>query len=277
MKRSRRHLRRLVILAAVLALMCLDSRLRLDRAEYTVTAENIPAAFQGWRIVQLSDLHLSQFGEDNERLIRAVLDARPDIIAITGDMVDTDTGWEDYVRSLMAQLTPIAPVYYVSGNHEWAAGIARDLFDVLADCGVTVLRNQYVPIEIDGERIVLAGVDDPNGPWDMISPAGLYQRIEADYTGAYTVLLAHRNTELYTYAEAGFDLTLCGHGHGGVIRLPFTDGLINTEREWFPTHTSGLYELDGMTAVVSRGLGNNLPVPRFLNRPHIPVVILGSE
>ena len=98
--------------------------------------------------------------------------------------------------------------------------------------------------------------------------------LDAAAPGAFTILLAHRNTKLELYGKAGFDLTICGHAHGGVIRLPWTDGLINPDREWFPTHTSGLYDVAGMHAVVSRGLGSSLIVPRVFNRPHIPVVVL---
>lgn len=274
MRKLIRRLRLLLLCAVVLAVICADSRFSLDTAEYTVTSANIPAAFDGWRIVQLSDLHLTRFGEGNTRLVAAVAAAQPDIIAITGDMVDRNEEWKDYVNNLMPALVDIAPVYYVSGNHEWAADIARELFKQLEELGVTVLRNEYEIIELDGENIVLAGVDDPNGPWDMIKPNELKERIDKAHPGLYTVLLAHRNTELDTYSAAGFDLTLCGHAHGGIIRLPFTDGLINTEREWFPTHTSGLYQVDDMAAIVSRGLGNGIVVPRFLNRPHIPVAVL---
>jgi len=274
MRKLLRRLRFLLLCAIVLAAICADSRFSLDTAEYTVTSPAIPAAFDGFRIVQLSDLHLTLFGEDNSRLISAVEEARPDIIVITGDMVDTADGWQDYVGPLAEALTAIAPVYYVSGNHEWAAGSARELFAFLEERGVTVFRNEYELIELGGEAIVLAGADDPNGPWDMMKPHELKAEIDGSHPGLYTVLLAHRNTELDTYSAAGFDLTLCGHAHGGIVRLPFTDGLINTEREWFPTHTSGLYELDGMSAIVSRGLGNGIPVPRFLNRPHIPVAVL---
>ena len=277
MKKKFRRLRIMLILAIILAIICADSRWSLDVTEYTVADTKIPVEFNGWRIVQLSDLHLMSFGENNTQLIAAVRNAKPDLIAITGDLVDTAQGWEDYVRTLMAGLKDIAPVYYISGNHEWAAGCARRLFKELESCGVTVLRNEYEIIEHNGASIVLAGADDPNGPSDMISPAELYRRIEAGHPGLYAVLLAHRNTELESYAQAGFDLTFCGHAHGGVVRLPGTDGLINTQRELFPTHTSGLYDVDGMTAIVSRGLGNNLSVPRFLNRPHIPVAVLAHK
>ena len=277
MRRLRRFFRRVILLAIVFSALLADSRWHLEVTEYEVSDARIPAAFEGFRILQLSDLHLMVFGEHNERLLGAVSDAKPDLIAITGDMVDIETGWEEEIRHLARALTALAPTYYVSGNHEWACGAARPLFSLLEEEGVTVLRNRWLTLERGGESIVLAGVDDPNGPRDMMTPAEISAAIRQEAPNAYTVLLAHRNTELDTYAAAGFDFTLCGHGHGGVIRLPGTDGLINTNREWLPSYTGGLYTLEGMTCLVSRGLGNNLAIPRILNRPHIPVAVLHHQ
>ncbi len=277
--KKKHYFRTILLLGLVLAVLTADSRWHLSTEEIQIWDERIPEAFDGFRIVQLSDLHLMQFGEGNDRLLEAVVRAKPDVIALTGDIVDRETGWEEEIRRLARNLVKIAPTYYVSGNHEWASGAARPLFDLLREEGVTVLRNRGILLERGYGRLVLAGVDDKNGPWDMKTPAELAEAIHQEWPGLYTVLLAHRNTELAEYAAAGFDLVLCGHAHGGLIRLPFTDGLINTERQWLPSYTSGLYRMGEMQCVVSRGLGNSVPVPRLLNRPHIPVVILrhGAE
>ena len=125
---------------------------------------------------------------------------------------------------------------------------------------------------------MLAGIDDPNGPYDQKTPQELSDEIYAALGDPYVVLLAHRNEYYQVYGQCGFDLTLCGHVHGGLIRLPFTDGLIdNTRSRLFPTHTAGLYPLDGGgTLMVSRGLGNGGISFRLFNRPHLPVIVLKS-
>ena len=147
---------------------------------------------------------------------------------------------------------------------------------LMEEYGVTVLSNEYLKLERGGDTIVLAGIDDPNGPYDQKTPEELSGEIHAALGDPYVLLLAHRNEYYQVYGRCGFDLTLCGHVHGGLIRLPFTDGLVdNTRRRFFPTHTAGLYPLDGGgTLMVSRGLGNGGISFRLFNRPHLPVIVL---
>ena len=164
----------------------------------------------------------------------------------------------------------------MTGNHEWAIREARTVKSLLSDNGVIPLTNEYVCLEREGETLVLAGIDDPNGPYDQKTPQTLMEEIRAELGDPYILLLAHRNEYHEVYAECGADLTLCGHVHGGIVRLPFTDGLIdNTRRRLFPSYTAGLYPLDGGgVLMVSRGLGNGTGFPRILNRPHLPVLVL---
>ena len=142
---------------------------------------------------------------------------------------------------------------------------------------MTSLSNQYELLERDGARIVLAGVDDPNGYADQKTPEELRAQIENEAPGLFTVLLAHRNDRFGQYANAGYDFVMSGHAHGGIIRLPFVGGLIGTDRQLFPEWTSGLYTLGDSTLFVSRGLGNNT-VPfqgfRIFNRPELAVITL---
>ncbi len=277
MRKLRRFFLVLLILAALLGLAVWDSQTRLVTDEFTVGNSLLPDAFEGFRIVHLSDLHATSFGEGNERLLSAVRDAEPDIICVTGDMVDGPREEEeDYVRTLMTGLTAIAPVYFVSGNHEWAVGWARELFDLLEELGVTVLRNKYVTLERDGARIVLAGVDDPNGLRDQKTPEEVMKDIDETYPGDYVVMLAHRDTELETWSRLGVDLVLCGHAHGGLIRLPFTDGLVAPGQGLFPTWTAGVYEEGGTQMLVSRGFTGSHGCPRLFNNPEIAVAVLGK-
>lgn len=240
----------------------------------------LPQAFDGFKIVQLSDLHGHEYGEGNRGLLDRVRAESPDLIVITGDLID-QKGQLAMAPALAQGLAAIAPAYYVTGNHEWAlgTGTVRELKGLLAQCGVTVLSNQFETLERDGAQIVLAGVDDPNGYADQTTPEELYARIQDKVPGLFTLLLAHRNDRFGQYANAGYDFVMSGHGHGGIVRLPFVGGLIGTDRRLFPPWTSGLYTAGDSTLFVSRGLGNNT-VPyrgfRLFNRPELAVVTLKS-
>ena len=175
-------------------------------------------------------------------------------------------------------------MYYVTGNHEWGSGQALTVVRTLRDMGVTCLENQFVPVERGGEHILIAGVHDPNGYADQKTPEQLADEVYAYEDNPYWLLLAHRNNVFPgRYSKLGADLTFCGHAHGGIWRLPFTDGLINTEMQLLPSYTSGFYECDSggrgpSTVFVSRGLGNS---PRWafrlFNPPQTAVVVLRAR
>ena len=272
----------IIALMLVIVFLLFDSSFRIVTTEYELFYDNLPSSFDGYRIVVLSDIHAAVFGDSNERLVACVREARPDIIAITGDFTDgsgklTKTTQLAIAEALIADLIPIAPVYYVTGNHEWDEGGIWELLSIMEDNGVNVLRNRYVRIESGSDSFILAGTDDPNGPADMMKPNELVGNIRNAYGEDFVVLLEHRNTRLNLLSELGVDLVLCGHAHGGIIRFPFTDGLIGPERDWLPTYTSGVYTIGGTDMVVSRGIGNHTGWPRFLNNPHIVVAILQSN
>lgn len=244
-----------------------------------VPVYGLPAGFEGLRIVQISDLHGHEYGAGSQDLLELVARQEPDLIAVTGDLIDRESQLE-MVPALARGLAAIAPTYYVTGNHEWAVGSVPRLKGVLAECGVTVLSNQYTVLERNGASLVLAGVDDPNGYADQKTPEELYAEIRAEGQASCVLLLAHRNDRFDQYAAAGYDLVISGHGHGGIVRLPFTDGLLGTNREFFPTWTAGVYTLGDSTLFASRGLGNNtVPIPgfRLFNRPDLAVLELTAR
>lgn len=252
----------------------------LKVTETEVALSRLPEGFDGLRIVHLSDLHGHEYGENSQTLLDKVAEQKPDLIVMTGDMIDQE-GQLAMIPALARGLADIAPTYYVTGNHEWALGssVTLRLKGILEQCGVTVLSNQYEVLERNGSWLVLAGVDDPNGFADQTTPEELYAAIQAQYPSVFTMLLAHRNDHFDQYAAAGYDLVLSGHGHGGIVRLPFTDGLLGTNRRLFPTWTAGVYTLGDSTLFVSRGLGNNtVPMPgfRLFNRPDLAVLVLST-
>lgn len=247
---------------------------------YRVQASGLPDAFDGLRIVQLSDLHGKQFGPESQRLLEAVADLEPDLIAVTGDLIDRSEQLS-MVPALARGLAAIAPTFYVTGNHEWAVRRVVELKGLLADCGVTVLSGDYTLLKREGAILAVAGIDDPNGPGGLAAGRALKQRIQKEQGEIYTLLLSHRDM-VDTYAQWGYELTLCGHGHGGIWRIPvLNQGLFSTSGTWFPRYDGGAYELEGGgVCVVSRGLGNNttpLYTFRLFNRPDLPLIILNTS
>ncbi len=237
---------------------------------------DLPAGFDGCRIVVLSDLHGARFGEGNADLFAAVAAEEPDYIFYLGDLEDKYRGpVAGYPAEVAEGLSAIAPTYYVTGNHEWAIGGVPALKKELEAHGVSVLSNQFVTLERNGDTAVLAGIDDPNGYADQKTPEQLAAELYAACGDPFWMLLAHRNDHFAgQYSLLGADLVISSHGHGGIIRLPFTDGLLSTDRTLFPSYTAGLYEENGSTLFATRGLGNSGPSFRLFNRPEVAVVTL---
>lgn len=278
-RRKLHFLRRLALLA--LTALALAGFLRwsnrsLVTDSFVYASPRLPDGLDGCRIAVLSDLHGAMFGDGNQALFDAVTAEAPDLIAVVGDLADEDT--EDpaaYAAQVADGLAAIAPVYYVTGNHEWASGDAAALKTLLSERGWHVLDNRYEPLERNGDTLVLCGIDDPNGYADQKTPEELATELHADLGDPFWILLAHRNDRFAgQYSLLGADLTLSGHGHGGLVRLPFTDGLVGTNHDFFPSYTSGFYEEHGHTLFVSRGLGNISPTFRVFNRPQVGILTL---
>ena len=277
-KHPRKHHPILTLLAlAVLAAAFLRwDNTALQTAYFDPTFSELPEGFDGCRITVLGDFHSAYFGQENERLLDAVRKTAPDYIFLVGDLLDSYREVpENYAARTADGLSAIAPVYYVTGNHEWAIRDVPALKETLTNHGVTVLSNQFLTLERNGDTVVLAGIDDPNGYADQKTPETVASEICAAYGDPFWMLLAHRNN-LFTerYSLLGADLVVSGHGHGGIIRLPFTDGLLSAERTFFPTCTAGLYEENGSRLFVTRGLGNSGSTFRLFNRPEVAVLTL---
>ena len=244
--------------------------------QVTVASGALPEAFEGFKIAHVSDLHNAVFGRKNERLLSLIRAAEPDIIAITGDLIDSRHTDIDSALAFVEAAAEIAPVYYVTGNHE-----SRLDFDEieprLTAAGARVLRNEAEDIGRGGERIRLAGIDDPSfirtgGTSEERAAAELEQL--GDGGGTFTVLLAHRPELVEVYAEYGAGLVLSGHAHGGQVRLPLLGGLYAPGQGLLPEYDSGLYSLGETQMVVSRGLGNSVAPLRVNNRPELVIVTL---
>lgn len=265
----------LALIAAAAAFLIKDSRDDLEISRYEVKSQKLPESFDGFKIVQLSDLHGAEFGEDGMELVEKVKELEPDIIALTGDFV-TDEGDLAAVEKLAARLTELCPVYFVSGNHEFGSGLAVKVRNILERAGVKYLSNEYLTISRGEDEILLGGVEDPLAYADMLSPDELAQKMNDAAPDAFKILLGHRNYWMTEYPELPVDLIFCGHAHGGLIRIPGVGGLIGTDRRLFPDFDAGEYNNGRYTLIVSRGLGNSVPIPRIFNRPEIVCVELSS-
>ena len=281
---SRKHKRRgcltgLVIMAlaaAICVFLINDSGRRLELSGYELTSSRLPESFDGFKIVQLSDLHGAEFGEDGTELVEKVAQLEPDIIALTGDFV-TDEGDLEAVEKLARRLTKLCPVYFVSGNHEFGSGLAAQVRSIMENAGVRYLSNEYLTISRGEDRIVLGGVEDPLAYADMLMPDELAKKMDEAYPSAFRILLGHRNYWMTEYPELPVDLILSGHAHGGLVRIPGVGGLIGTDRHLFPDFVEGMFYNGSYTMIVSRGLGNSVAVPRIFNRPEIVCVTLRAE
>lgn len=265
----------LALIAAAAAFLIKDSREDLEISRYEVASQKLPESFDGFKIVQLSDLHGAEFGEDGMGLVEKVKELEPDMIAFTGDFV-TDEGDLAAVEKLAARLVKLCPVYFVSGNHEFGSGLAVKVRNILERAGVKYLSNEYLTINRGDDEILLGGVEDPLAYADMLSPDELAQKMNDAAPDAFKILLGHRNYWMTEYPELPVDLIFCGHAHGGLIRIPGVGGLIGTDRRLFPDFDAGEYNNGRYTLIVSRGLGNSVSIPRIFNRPEIVCVELSS-
>ncbi len=285
MKKKTRRWIAAIAAAAVLSLLgwaLVWGNTALVTADVLVCSNGIPEAFDAYKIVQISDLHDAQIGENNEKLIAMTAETEPDCIVLTGDFVDSSRFHPERSLSVAESLVKIAPVYYVSGNHE---AILPDedyqaLTDGLRGLGVCVLEDESAELTRDGQSIRLIGLTDIG-----FHPGTLEEKKDALRTALsallpedeFSVTLAHRPELMDVYTECGAPLVLSGHAHGGQIRLPGIGGLIAPGQGLFPKYTEGKYEENGTTLVVSRGIGNSVLPLRVNDRPQIVVVQLACN
>ncbi len=253
----------------------LDTRMQVS--EYEISAENIPASFDGLRIVHISDCH----GKSIPLLAEKTADLKPDIIVCTGDLFD-DEGEPCEGLAMAEKLSKIAPMYFVTGNHDIWRGDYLLLEKKLAAMGIIPLHNERLLLENEGGCIAVSGVDDPF----VLTQKRVEERLRLSFEqlgerqAEYEILLFHRANLLDKISNLGFDLILSGHNHGGQVRLPFVGGLASPTSSWgdgkifFPPYSGGMYEKDGCRMIISRGLANTTFVPRLFNRPELVLITL---
>lgn len=251
---------------------CIAQREWLTKSYYTFSSPKVSSAFNGFKICHLSDLHNYEFGKDNIRLLNVIEKESPDIIAITGDLIDSRHTDIESALDFVSKCVEIAPVYYVCGNHEerFTAEEQAYIYSSLEEMGVTLLDGGSVSVFKENESIHIGGFFNT------------YKNAEDDYAifdsdDKLSVLLYHRPTCFELFKATGADLVLSGHAHGGQFRIPFVGGLIAPDEGFFPKYTEGMHDIDGIKLIISRGLGNSLMPIRLNNPPEVIFITLESS
>lgn len=288
----KKYIKSALVLLIVIALLlfCSYQNRHLETTYYTYKAEQLGADLEGYRIVQISDLHNVKFGKNNQKLVDRIRECEPDMIVLTGDLVDSNHTNVDRAVQFVDEIVKICPVYYVTGNHEyWLEKSEYDeLMDGLVSAGVVILDNQVVEISRGDAKFRLVGLDDrslADGTLEALLSDESIRNNQAEQKEEtadnedsgekeLTVVLAHEPQYLARYAGTGADLVLSGHAHGGQFRLPFVGGIVAPDQGFLPEYTAGEYYMNGTEMIVSRGLGNSVIPVRLFNYPEIVCVDL---
>lgn len=256
----------------------------LEVSYYTYESPEISQEFVGYRIVQISDLHNTSFGKENAKLLAKIQELEPDMVVLTGDLVDSNHTDIEVALIFAEKVAALYPTYYVTGNHEvWLEESDKQaLSEGLEKAGVVCLADEFVEIERGDSKITLIGLNDESlgGIKALVTDeinGETKQMTQNEGTGEIQILLAHEPQYIENYSKYGVNLVLSGHAHGGQFRLPFVGGgLVAPGQGLFPKYTEGLHVVNETTMIISRGLGNSIIPVRVFNRPEIVCVELGN-
>lgn len=272
----------ITIVSSIIALV------KIDVTEYTVISEKIPDSFNDYKILQLSDLHNAKLGKNNSKILKEIEKIKPDIIVMTGDMINTNSKSYDNFFELAKEITKNYTTYYIMGNHEQRLEWKKqfEFLRQLKNIGVNVLENTDVTIYKNSENINLYGLKQPvssyknalkNNTPTNFSLEDMSKIFPAVNEKEFNILLSHSPFDFDIFSTWGADLTLSGHVHGGLIRLPFIGGVLSPERTFFPKYDAGEYVIGDSKMIVCRGLGNGTLPIRIFNNPEICVITLKNK
>lgn len=278
-KETKREALPLALLAGGAALLFLRQLWRLTLSNYVVESDKLPGEFDGFRILQVSDLHNNKLLCHNGRLASKIKTLAPDIIVVTGDVVDS--GWTDLDVAVrfIREAAAVCPVFYVPGNHEARLRERDILFRMLKHAGATLLFDRRECIEKGAGKLFITGVTDPH--FDRLKAKGVsgsmrltarLRSMPAVEEEFFNILLTHRSEHPALYSKYGYDLIFAGHAHGGQWRLPAFGAVYSPNQGLFPEYTAGVHRMDGAEMIISRGLGNSV-LPLRINNPFELVMV----
>lgn len=256
---------------------------KLDKTEYTIESNTLPKAFNGFKIIHISDLHNTEFGEDNEKLLKIIKEQKPDAVFVTGDTID---GFYTNIQipiNLFKEILKICDIYFIVGNHESRADIDtfRQFLQLLYEIGVKVLKDEATYIIKNNEKIQVIGLNDASlykTDYDKNYKEEITEVInELDDKESFSILLSHHPELFPEYSKTNVDLVFSGHAHGGQFRLPIIGGLIAPNQGLLPEYDAGIFNENNTTMVVSRGLGNSIVPVRINNSPEVVIVTLSQK
>ena len=280
--KKRRILLIVAFIIASMSLFCVWQNNDITTTQITYSNAKIPDEFNGYTIVQISDLHNKEFGKNQGRLLQKVRAVSPDIIVVTGDLVDRRKYDLDTAMIFIKGAVEIAPVYFVSGNHEAWSGDYKNISQRLLSYGVTILDDNKIKLIKNQANIEILGLSDPDFATSNYMEGTKSSKLKEQLMilsddSVFQILLSHRPELIDVYANENIDIIFSGHAHGGQIRIHFIGGLVAPDQGLFPKYTSGAYTQNQSTLFVSRGLGNSIIPVRIFNRPEIVAVTLQSE
>ena len=255
----------------------------LEVTKYVVENKKVPKEFDGYNIVQISDLHSKLFGENNKKLIQKIKSLNPDIVVVTGDLIDGENNNYNVALDFMKEISKLYRVYII-GNHEQKSLIKKykdeykDYFNKLHQIDFVNLDNNKVEIVKGDSNINLYGLTVPYSCYKYLFDNQETTSIDIDFLEEklgkvdreqFNILLAHTPFYFDEYEKWGADLTLCGHVHGGIVRLPIVGGLLSPDRKFFPKYDLGEYIKNKSTMIVSKGLGGSKVLIRVNCKPEI--------
>lgn len=274
----------IIIIIVLICLFCFYlyfQNTKLQVSNYDIVDSRIPHEFYEFKIIQISDFHNPKSKSLIDDLISKIKKQKPNIIVLTGDLIDSKRTDIDIAINFIKSINDIAPIYFISGNHEASINEYQKLKELLEQNKVVILDNKTEVLKLNDSQINLVGIDDPNmsyHPYALDSEKIKSELIDANYDeNNYSILLSHRPELFNTYVDNKIDLVLTGHAHGGQIRLPFIGGLVAPNQGFFPKYTNGKYIEDKTTMIVSRGIGNSIFPFRINNRPELVAIKLKNK
>ncbi len=279
MKKPYSFKRRITVIACITVFLFAAFYNGLITKTYRLSSEKIEAPV---KIVVITDLHSHVYGKNQRDIITRITKQSPDIILLVGDIID-DIEPVEGAKIFLENVVKICPTYYVTGNHEFWSRNIKGCRDIVEKNGIMVLSDEYREIELNGNKIIVAGIDDPaktyyedNNYDQLTSMKNAFSKIRGNT--AYKILLAHRPEYIEAYNLFDFDLVVSGHAHGGQIRIPFiVNGLFAPNQGLFPKYAGGVYRHGPLTHIVSRGVSINYKLPRIFNPPEITVIELSGR
>lgn len=277
----------IIIISIIIVIIVLSSlylyyeNTKLQVSNYNIINHNISVDFNNYKIVQISDFHNTKSKTLTNDLIEEIKGQKPNIIVLTGDLIDSNKTDVEVAINFIKKINNIAPIYYVSGNHEASISSYTKIKEQLVENKVIILDNKTEVLKINESEINLIGINDPQMVYECFVSDSEIIKVELDNAkyddNKYNILLSHRPELFDTYVEKELDLVLVGHAHGGQIRIPFMGGIVAPNQGFFPKYTSGIFEERKTTMVVNRGIGNSILPFRINNRPELVVITINNQ